>query len=548
MSKVYLYSNIVLVIISIVALILSILDIIVKESGQQQDGCPASNCIIDAQFINAKRANFNRIIPKSANSTVTINVLSNLSLNNVRITNIISDNTNINEIENNVNLSNNSLTIGDNKVLNFKSLSIFSSDIGTSNLSSLNISCTNAYITNLFNTSITASNTVGNNLKTTNTSFQDIKGDFVKSLNASFTNISFQNYSTTNIILNNPSISKLICTNCTVSNISSLFNISVSNIFYKFLQCTNMNTKGTLISATTISFSNLLNKSFIQSENFTTENMNGLNDLYFDKLNPSINCSNVVGLSNFSFSNVILSTNNVINNLYKFGNFTNSVVDSYINNLTCTNLITNDTIFINNLPLNNNYTNLESNNIKYSLNIQKVINTPLTRPVNGTSNNSKVQIDITPTKKINMKYISYNSSTDYDFSSCLYIYPSDGYFREQPNSIEISFSNSSNLEDVNLLLGTNIRCIFDTIFKAPLSPYVLKIFNKMQDYNIEIISNKNIYDNSTKFTQNILLNGDPGVINIFKGENNLDFMISILITCTNVDIINKKVVFLILPI
>lgn len=544
MSKVYLYSNIILVLICITALILSILDIIVKESGQQEDGCPTNNCTIDAESITAKESKFNRITSKNSNSTLTINTLSNLNLTNARITTIISDNTNINQIINNIDLSNNSLTIGSNKILNFKSFSIFSSDIGTSNLTTNNVSCTTAYISNLSSTLITSSNISGNFFKTTNVSFQDIKGDFVKCTNASFTNVSFQSYTATNLSFINPSITKLNCTNCTISNISTTFNVSVNNIYYKSLQCINMNTNGSVISANTMSFTNLLNKSIIYCDYLETKNINGLQDYLTIRGTQSfINCSNLIRSSNFS-SSFILSTNNSINNLYKFGDYTN-LLDAYIKNLTCTKLITNDTIFINNLPLNESYSNLQVNNMKYSLNIQTVANTPLISPVNGTSNNSKILINISSPKKIDM---TYNSTKTFAFSDCLYIYPGDGYNNLQPNNIELSFSNSSNSPDLSVLLGISIRCIFDTLFKPPSFPFVLKISNSIKDYSIEIISNKNIYDFSTNFVQIISTNATPALINVFKGENNLDFMINVSITCTNVDAVNKKIVFLILPI
>ena len=546
MSKVYLYSNIILAIISIIALILSILDIIVKESGQQQDGCPKSECTINAESITAKNSKFDRINSDNINSTITINTLSNLNLENTRIGNLISENININKIVNNVDLSNNSITIGANKVLKFNSFSFFVSDIGTTNLSSNNISCVTSNFSNLSATSINSSNSSGSNLKTTDASFKDIKGNYVKCTNATFTNISFIASSATNISFSNPSVTKLTCTNCTIYNISSTLNVSVSNIYYKSLQCTNMNTKGSLLSVTNITFTNLLNKSIIKSENFITDNINGLNDLYFDRTNNIINCSNIVGLANFSFSNYISSTNNLVNNIYKFGDFTN-LLDAYIKNLTCTDLITKDTIFIDNLPLNDTYTNLESNNINYTINIETILKTPFTRDVvNNTPNNLLLQVDINPSKKIYMIYATYNSTKSYDFSSCLYIFPGNGYYNIQPNTMDLQFS--SNVSDLTLFSGMSFRCIFDTIFKAPSFPYVLKIFNKIRDFTLEVISNKNIYDKSTKFSQNIITNGEPASINIYKGENNLDFLINVIVTCTNVDMINKKIVFLILPI
>lgn len=548
MSKVYLYSNIILVIISIIALILSILDIIVQESGQQQDGCPKSGCTINAESITAKTCRFDRIISQNTNDTLTINTLSNLNLGNTKVGNLISENININTIVNNVDLSNNSITIGTNKNLNFKSFSVFLSDIGTTNLSSNNISCVTSNFSNLLATSINSSNLSGTNLKTNDASFKDIKGNYVICKNATFTNITFTSSSSniTNISLNNPSVTKLTCTNCTVSNISSTLNISVTNIFYKSLQCRNMNTKGSLLSATNISFTNLLNKSSIESENFITDNINELNDFYLDRTDAIINCSNIVGLANFSFSN-ISSTNNLVNNIYKFGNFTNSL-DAYIKNLTCTDLITKDTIFIDNLPLNDSYINLESNNINYTINIGTILNTPFTRNVNSTSNsnNSLLQVDITSPKKITMIYATYNSSKLYDFSDCLYIYPGDGYYSILPNTMDLIFS--SDITDITLFLGMSFRCIFDTKFKPPDFPYVLKISNRIRDFTLEVISNKNIYDKSTKFSQNIITNGDPALINIYKGQNQLDFLINVLVTCTNVDMINKKIVFLILPI
>lgn len=542
MSKVYLYSNIILFIVSIIALTISILDIIIKENGNNTEGCPREGCDIDSESIISKNVQFNRITTKQTNTTLTINPIKKINASKCRITNLSGEFLSIDVIENNIDFSKNNLIIENNNPLIFKTLCNFST-IGTSNLELGNLSSNNLYCVNMSTSNVTCDLFTSLNMNSNNISTTNITGSYVKSSNINFDNVSFQTYTVTNnIIFNNPTITnKAIITNATISNISSSVNVSVNNIFYKNLVCTNMNTKGSSLYSTNMTFTTFNTKNAVKSENFIATNIENMDSINFYKDKKIINCTNIVGKSKFTFVD-ISCTNMNINSLYKNGDYSVSN-DTYIQNLTCTNLISKDSITIDTFPLTETKTSIDAINMKYSLNINNVLKTPITRPTNGTQNS--VTIDINYIN--NNLQIIYNNLTN-SFSNCLYIYPTGAYNREQSNNVNIGFRTNDVNFDPSIFEGLSIKIIVNTSYNKPLLPYQLKIYNYLNDYSIEIYSNKNILDYNTKFSETINLNNNPSIINVFKGENNLDFILSIIMNCNYVDKVNKKMIFFITPI
>lgn len=532
MSKIYIYSNIGFFILALIALIFSVLNIIVKENFEEVSGCPRDDCVIISNSITAKTSTFNRIKVKTSNQNIKINDLGTLNLNSANTVNLETTNANIQSIENFIDFSENDVTFGDNASLNFKSPCNITSDIFTTNLTTSFLICDNANFSNITTTNLTGKNITITNNNITNATFTNGTGSSVFCQNISFTNVNFNSLQVSDYVyLTNPSAVSLITKDMSLKSITDVFgSMVIDNFFSKKINSNDMYSSGTKITATNINFTNM-NTSisdglFLKTTNLTTSAL-----FYF----KNFSASNIVG-GTFSMTNITAKNINTQSLTSNIDYSTTS--DISIKNLTCTLFVSDGKIDIDDKPLSSIESNLASNNINFSYNKFSYFLIPLTFSSGVNKNTCSFQVNHF-LKEIGIVY----GNNPYSAMKNTFLIESTGFNSSVGTIINFTLGNSADSFDPNLYLGGSFKFLIKQTISC-INPYEFKIINKIPDYKIHLLTNKNLYDSSTKISTILNIN-ESEIINIRKRDS---FEQSITMTCVDYDSENKVLKFIILPI
>jgi hypothetical protein len=368
--------NVIGIIITITALIISILNLfnVFEDSQQEEKICPPNQCNITSN--NCSSTTYLSCPAVVANELLNTPILksSKTTINNL----IFNESLTIGSVENNVKFLNGLTTDLKIDTLNVSFQNISAPNITSTNLSTQNIDVDNSINVNLVKakeiscTNITFSNaTILNPIITTlNTNFITGTNFVFNKFNLSKSNLSINNLSTSNIDFNTGIFTNVSFTgnlfdisstpktyiaknikvsekmniqsiNNTITNLLNVSNSTFTNVTFSYLQYDEINVNNRLICSSLHSFVNSTNSNHsLKADNVIST--------------PVLNTKNLI-FTNISLQGTFSLTNNLIVN-------TLSTTNQDIKNIIVDKILveneTKDNININNLKLNHNTINL----------------------------------------------------------------------------------------------------------------------------------------------------------------------------------------------